>query len=112
MVTHRAAGPVERLTWDEICARYPDRWVALAEVAWVNDTDFEFTGAEVIATFAARKEASPTMKALHAASRQSVGCFWTGELVPKNALPSVFWLHSQARGRRSGSPCDGTCGAF
>ncbi|MDQ3341809.1 MAG: hypothetical protein M4D80_42220 [Myxococcota bacterium] len=92
MVTHRAAEPVERLTWDEICARYPDRWVALADIAWVNDTDFEFTGAEVIATFAARKEASPTMKALHAASRQSVGCFWTGELVPKNALPSVFWL--------------------
>lgn len=91
MATPRAAAPVEHLTWNEICARYPNRWVALADIAWVNDTDFEFTGAEVIATFAERKAATPTMKALHADERSSVGCFWTGDLVPKGGS-SARWL--------------------
>jgi hypothetical protein len=80
VVTSQVAAPVEHLTWSEICARHPNRWVALADIAWVNDTDFEFAGAEVIATFADRKAATPTMKALHAAERECVGCFWTGEI--------------------------------
>ncbi len=36
MVTHRAGEPVERLTWDEIRARYPDQWVVLADITRVN----------------------------------------------------------------------------
>jgi len=92
MVTSQAAAPVEHLTWNEICARYPNRWVALADVAWVNDTDFEFAGAEVIATFADRKAATPTMKALHAADRNSVGCFWTGEIVPEGGSSALWSL--------------------
>ena len=81
MVTSQIAAPVEHLTWNEICARYPDQWVALADIAWVNRTDFAFTRALVIATFAERKAATPTMRALHAANRGSVGCFWTGQLI-------------------------------
>lgn len=87
MVTHRAVEPVERLTWDEIRARYPDQWVALADIAWVNRTDFAFTGAEVIASFAERKAATPTMKELHAANRRSVGCFFTGKLIKGDVDP-------------------------
>lgn len=92
MATDRAVGRPEPITWDEICARHPDRWVALADIEWVNDTDFEFTGAEVVATFVDRKGASPTMKALHAANRSSVGCFWTGQLVPKEDCPALWRL--------------------
>lgn len=87
MVTHRAAEPVERLTWDEIRSRYPDQWVVLADIARVNRTDFAFTGAEVVATFAERKAATPTMKELHAANRCSVGCFFTGKLIKGDVAP-------------------------
>ncbi len=87
MATHRAAGPVERLTWDEICARYPDQWVALADIERINRTDFAFIGAEVIGSFTERKAASPTMKELHAANRRSVGCFFTGKLVKGDVDP-------------------------
>ena len=27
----------ERLSWEEICRRYPDEWVVMAEIEWVND---------------------------------------------------------------------------
>jgi hypothetical protein len=81
MATSRAVTSVERLTWVEICERYPDRWVVLDKIDWVNDTDFEFAGADVLATFDTRKAASPTIKSL-IASRRRVGCFWTGNLVP------------------------------
>lgn len=84
MVTNRAAESVERLTWDEICARYRDRWVILADIAWVNSTDFEFSGAEVVATFETRHTAMSTLKGL-VSSRRKVGCFWTGELGPRTA---------------------------
>ncbi len=87
MVTSQAAAPVEHLTWTEIRARYPDQWVALADIAWVNRTDFAFTAAEVIATFAERKAATPAMKELHAANRHSVGCFWTGKLIKGDIDP-------------------------
>jgi hypothetical protein len=87
MVTNQAVAPVELLTWDEIRTRYPDQWVALADIAWVNRTDFAFAGAEVIATFAERKAATPTMKELHAANRRSVGCFWTGKLIKNDSDP-------------------------
>lgn len=84
MVTNLTAESLERLTWDEICARYRDRWVILADIAWVNSTDFEFSGAEVIATFETRQLAMSTMKEL-VAQRRRVGCFWTGELGPRTA---------------------------
>lgn len=74
----RAAGPV-RLTWEEICARFPDRWVVIADADWVNDTDFEFGTAEVVASHQSRKDASPDVKAMLAQDRE-VGCFWTGEI--------------------------------
>jgi hypothetical protein len=70
---------VERLSWKEICRRYPDRWVVVCNIDPDDDSSCDFQGADVIAIFAARKEASPTMKALVAA-RRAAGCFWTGEI--------------------------------
>jgi hypothetical protein len=92
MAMNRTASPVEHLTWDAICARHPDCWVILADIGWVNDTDFEFTWAEVVATFPDRKAASPTVKALIAAGREA-GCFWTGEqMIPKGDSPALWRL--------------------
>ena len=38
----------EPLTWDEICARYPDEWVCLAEIDFTHPNDLEFRTARVI----------------------------------------------------------------
>lgn len=100
MVTREEASSVAYVaypTWNEICARYPNQWVALADIAWLNRTDFAFTKAEVIATFAERKAATPTMKALHAANRLSVGCFWTGKLIKGDIDP--LWHVRSIEGR-------------
>jgi hypothetical protein len=72
-------GNSERLTWSEICKRYPDEWVVFVDADWINETDFEFSSATVIAHHKRRKDASPDVKAARAQDRE-VGCFWTGEL--------------------------------
>jgi hypothetical protein len=71
----------ERLTWEEICRRYPDEWVVMAEIEWVNDTDFEFRTALVLAHHKTRKEASPSVKAGFQHYTE-VGSFFTGRLIP------------------------------
>ena len=38
----------EPLTWDEICARYPEQWVCLVEMQGITDTEFEFSRARVV----------------------------------------------------------------
>ena len=53
-----ATEPLERLTWHEICERYPDRWVVLANIARSSRTDFAFT-ADFIGTFTERNAATP-----------------------------------------------------
>lgn len=79
--THTATYRPERLTWDEICQRYPDEWVVMAEIEWVNDMDFEFRTALVLAHHKMRKDVSPSIKA--ALQRWSgVGSFFTGRLIP------------------------------
>lgn len=72
-------GSADRLTWAEICRRFPDRWVVVADTDWVNDTDFDFRSAEVIACHRRRKDASPDVKAVLAQGRPA-GCFWTGQI--------------------------------
>jgi hypothetical protein len=67
-----------RLTWAEICERFPDEWVVLAGADWANETDFEFGSAEVIGHHKSCKDASPTMKA--ALERDQEVGFWTGPI--------------------------------
>jgi hypothetical protein len=91
---HSTASPAasdsfERLRWDVICERFPDRWVVLAEIDWLNDTDFEFGTAAVIAHHGRRKDASPDVVAARARNLE-VGCFWTGDVrspIPRLTLP-------------------------
>ena len=86
---HGVTDAPERLTWDEICRRFPDEWVVLVDIDWVNDTDFEFGAAVVIARYRRRKDASPDIKAVRARNVE-VGCFWTGEIrgpIPRFVMP-------------------------
>ncbi len=79
----------ERLTWTEICQRFPDEWVVVADADWVNDRDFEFATAVVLGHRRHRKDASGDVK-LARPLHTEVGCFWTGEIrgpVPRFLMP-------------------------
>jgi hypothetical protein len=58
MTVASSSGPAvsDPLTWEEICALYPDEWVVLVEVDWVNDTDLDFRSARVAGHGKTRKE--------------------------------------------------------
>jgi len=61
-----------RLSLDEIRARYPDRWVVLANVHEVIDRVYGYhrSVADVIGVFEQRPKAPPAKSE----------CYWTGEL--------------------------------
>ena len=57
----------EPLTWREICARYPEEWVALVEIDWINEDDRDFRSARVAGHGKTRRE--PLVQAQAAWSR-------------------------------------------
>jgi len=71
----------ERLTWDEICRRYPDEWVVLVEFERPEPDDLAFDAAVVLSHHKTRKAASPDVKAA-LEDGQEAGSFFTGRLVP------------------------------
>ena len=90
----------ERLTWDEICQRYPDEWVVVVEIQPVDrtyetdetdETDetadvcsvpIEDCTAVVVAHGKNRKSLSPAIKALQQ-HNPGLGAFFTGRLIPR-----------------------------
>ena len=79
----------ERLTWTEMCQRYPDEWVVMAEIEGDNDTDLDFGSALVLGHYKGRKEASPHIKAAFE-RHEDVSCFWTGKIrgpIPRFIIP-------------------------
>lgn len=46
----------EPLTWQEICARYPNEWVVLVEVDWIDEDDKDFRLARVAGHGKTRRE--------------------------------------------------------
>jgi hypothetical protein len=69
----------ERLSWKEICGRFPDEWVVLVDADWVDEHNFEFSNAKVYAHRKQRREATRDMGAA-CAEFQNVGCFFTGRI--------------------------------
>jgi len=67
-----------RMSWDEMCLRYPDEWVVLTDIAWVDEGAFELTSAIVVGHFRMRRDASPKVKAAFA-QYPNVSAFFTGE---------------------------------
>ena len=79
--TKRGAGPElsEPLSWNRICELYPDEWVALVEIDWVNDRDFHFRSARVAGHGKRRKE--PMVQAEQLWARyHAIGHFYTGRI--------------------------------
>ena len=85
----RAVTSTDRLTWDEICKRFPDEWVVMTNIDRLNDTDFEFRAALVLGHYKRRKEASPHIKAAFE-HHDEIGCYWTGKIrgpIPRFIIP-------------------------
>ena len=82
MVEHRATvepAVSDPLTWSEICARYPDEWVALVEIDWVNENDLDFHSARVAGHGKMRRE--PLAQARPLRTRyEEIGHFFTGPI--------------------------------
>jgi hypothetical protein len=69
--------PSEPLSWQEICRRYPDQWVALVEIDWTDEE--EIVGARVAGH--GPRRADPLEQARHLHSRyQEIGHFFTGSI--------------------------------
>jgi hypothetical protein len=67
------------LTWNEICTRYPDEWVALVEIDWVNENDLDFRSARVAGHGKMRKEPLDQARPLRA-QYDEIGHFFTGPI--------------------------------
>lgn len=70
----------EPLTWDEIRVRYPNQWVCLAEIGWLNDTDFAFTTARVVGHGKTSRVPLELARPLRA-QYPEIGHFFTGKIV-------------------------------
>ena len=69
--------PSELLSWQEICARHPNEWVALVEIDWVNEDEVR---AARIAGHGPRR-ADPLQQARHLHARyEEIGHFFTGRI--------------------------------
>jgi hypothetical protein len=69
----------EPLSWKQICALYPDEWVCIVEIEWVNDTDFDFGSARVVGHGKTRREPLDQARPLRQ-RYSSIGHFFTGRV--------------------------------
>ena len=65
----------EFLRWDEICRLYPDQWVALVEIEWVDDDEIRV--ARVAGAGPRRADPLAQARALHT-RYEEIGHFYTG----------------------------------
>jgi hypothetical protein len=85
----RTAEDLERLTWKQMCERFPEQWVVVADADRVNEIDLELMTAVVLGNFKRRKDASPRIKTAFA-DYSEIGCYWTGKIrgpIPRFTLP-------------------------
>lgn len=64
------------LTWAQICEQHPDEWVALVEIEWINETDFDFRSARVIGHGSRREQYEQARR--WRSRYASMGHFYTG----------------------------------
>jgi hypothetical protein len=69
----------EPLTWQEICARYPDQWVALVEIDWFDEDDLDFRSARVAGHGKTRREPLDQARPLRERYVE-IGHFFTGPI--------------------------------
>lgn len=45
-----------RLSWEQICEKFPDEWVVLTDIDWIDNVDYEFRTATVLGHSKGRSE--------------------------------------------------------
>jgi hypothetical protein len=70
---------LERLTWEQIRERYPDRWVVLVDHDWQEDDLARYNTARVLAYGSSRAEAVARARPALDAHR-CYGCRYTGTI--------------------------------
>jgi len=78
----------EPMTWSEICARFPDQWIALVALDWIDDRDQPYRTA-LVAGHGSRREAIAQARPLRKLF-DPMGPFFTGQPVP--ALPPIVYV--------------------
>ena len=81
----------ERLTWREICARYPDQWVVMVDLDPIDDISCDIRTAVVFLTAPNRSELRRKIGALDAAGYTSSARAFTGRLVPEGYISMRFY---------------------
>jgi hypothetical protein len=78
----------EPMSWGEICEQFPDQWIALVALDWVDDRDEPFRTA-LVAGHGSRREALQQAKPLRKLFVQ-MGPFFTGRAAADAlALPEL-----------------------
>jgi hypothetical protein len=81
----------EPMTWSEICDRFPEQWIALVALDWVDDRDQPYRTA-LVAGHGSRREALAQAKPLHKLFSQ-MGPFFTGQApIEIPALPPIVYV--------------------
>lgn len=79
----------EPLTWAEICARYPDEWVCLVEVSFVDPTGPEVSTARVVGHGKTRGEPFAQASSWWTLYDE-IGHFYTGHITAPPRRPSLI----------------------
>ena len=80
-----SATTAERLTWEEICARYPDEWVLLVDADFVYDAELSVKRARVAMH---DPESAPLLAALPNVPPGDVAIYFTG----RNPFPEIDFI--------------------
>jgi hypothetical protein len=85
----RSTTEMGRMSWSEICERFPDQWVVLVDADWVDEQNFDFGSARVFAHSQQRRAATRDM-GMACRQFENVGCFFTGRIrgpIPRFGVP-------------------------
>jgi hypothetical protein len=79
IVPRPSVDPGTRLTWNEIQQRYPDQWVVLVDMDYLDDTDLDLRSGIVIGHGARRTDAL-AQSASPLDRYDGFGLFYTGRI--------------------------------
>jgi hypothetical protein len=80
----------EPATWSEICERFPNQWIALVALDWVDDHDEPFRTA-LVAGHGSRSEALHQARPLLRLFDR-IGPLFTGDPRTAPALPPIVYV--------------------
>lgn len=78
----------EPMSWSEICARFPEQWIALVALDWIDDGDRPYRTA-LVAGHGSRREAIAQARPLRKLF-ETIGPYFTGDR--EHALPPIVYV--------------------